>query len=118
MRRPLTVSTLTLALLVTTHAAAPQTLAGRDAQLAGQPGTQALGTPGPRPTEPQDYEVLTPPQARARAAALRDPGGRLFAAPRRSASGQLACASCHDPARAFSPSDAGPAQIGGVHMDQ
>ena len=74
--------------------------------------------PAARPKEKQDYQVLTPSQARARAAALRELGGRLFMDPRLSASGQLACASCHDPAHGFAPGDANPAQMGGVRMDQ
>jgi cytochrome c peroxidase len=109
---------LVLALLLAPQAATPQSLAGRDAQIAAQPGTEALGAPGPRPAEPRSTAILTRPEARARSAALRALGARLFVDPRLSASGHLACASCHDPAHAFSPANATPVQYGGPHTDQ
>ncbi len=105
---------LVLALLFVPHGTAPQSLDGRDAQIDAQPGTQALGLPGPRPAEARTIITLTRPEARARAAALRGLGARLFADPRLSASGRLACASCHDPAHAYSPANALPVQYGGT----
>ena len=61
-------------------------------------------------------EVLTRPQAYARAAALEALGRRLFFDPALSASGQMACASCHDPAHGFSPANDRAVQLGGKDM--
>ena len=47
------------------------------------------------------------------AAALTDIGRALFFDESLSASGKMACASCHDPARAFGPPDDSPVQRGG-----
>jgi cytochrome c peroxidase len=47
------------------------------------------------------------------AAALTAIGRALFFDPRLSASGSLACASCHDPAHAFASPDAGAVELGG-----
>src|SRR5579859_6823970 len=43
-------------------------------------------------------------------------GARLFRDPALSASGKLACASCHDPAEAYGPPNALPVQMGGADM--
>lgn len=59
---------------------------------------------------------LTRPQAYARAAQLEALGRALFADPSLSASGQLACATCHDPGHAFGPPNALPVQLGGKDM--
>ncbi len=48
------------------------------------------------------------------AATLASLGGALFFDPSLSASGRLACASCHDPQHAFGPADARPVQSGGA----
>ncbi|MGH7155628.1 MAG: cytochrome-c peroxidase, partial [Acetobacteraceae bacterium] len=56
--------------------------------------------------------------AKARAEALATLGQQLFADPRLSASGQLACASCHSPAHEFGPPNALPVQLGGPDMHQ
>jgi cytochrome c peroxidase len=61
---------------------------------------------------------LTRPQAYARAAALAALGRTLFFDPSLSASGQMACASCHDPAHAFGPANALSVQLGGKDMTQ
>jgi cytochrome c peroxidase len=61
---------------------------------------------------------LTRPQAYARAAQLEALGRALFADPSLSASGQLACATCHDPGHAFGPPNALPVQLGGKDMRQ
>jgi cytochrome c peroxidase len=45
-------------------------------------------------------------------------GRMLFFDPGLSASGQLACASCHDPAHAYGPPNARPVQAGGKDMRQ
>lgn len=50
---------------------------------------------------------------RQRVAALRVLGRALFSDPALSASGKLACASCHDPAHAFGPANAAAVQLGG-----
>ena len=50
--------------------------------------------------------------------ALQTLGARLFRDPSLSASGRLACASCHDPAHGFGPPNALPVQMGGADMKQ
>lgn len=47
---------------------------------------------------------------------LSELGQRLFMDPRLSASGQLACATCHDPTNRFAPRNALPVQAGGPDM--
>jgi cytochrome c peroxidase len=65
----------------------------------------------------QDGEPpLTRPQAYARAAALAALGGALFADPSLSASGRMACATCHDPQHAFGPPNALAVQLGGKDL--
>jgi len=44
-------------------------------------------------------------------------GARIFADPGLSASGDLACATCHDPANAHAQSNDLPVQSGGAHRD-
>jgi cytochrome c peroxidase len=61
---------------------------------------------------------LTRPQAYARAAALEALGRTLFFDPSLSASGQMSCASCHDPAHGFGPPNALPVQLGGKDLRQ
>jgi len=63
-------------------------------------------------------EALTRPQAYARAGALEALGRRLFFDPALSASGQMACATCHDPAHGFSPANDRAVQLGGKDMRQ
>ena len=59
---------------------------------------------------------LTRPQAYARAATLQALGRNLFFDPSLSASGQMACATCHDPKHAFGPANARAVQLGGKDM--
>ena len=61
---------------------------------------------------------LTRADAYARAAALEALGRKLFFDPSLSASGQMACASCHDPAHGFSPANDRAVQLGGADMRQ
>jgi cytochrome c peroxidase len=61
---------------------------------------------------------LTRPEVYARAAQLEALGRALFADPSLSASGQLACATCHNPGHAFGPPNALPVQVGGKDMRQ
>jgi cytochrome c peroxidase len=61
---------------------------------------------------------LTRQEAYARAAQLEALGRALFADPSLSASGRLACATCHDPDHAFGPPNALPVQLGGKDMRQ
>lgn len=61
---------------------------------------------------------LSRPQAYARAAALGELGRELFFDPSLSASGKMACATCHDPRHAFGPPNALPVQFGGPDMRQ
>jgi cytochrome c peroxidase len=62
--------------------------------------------------------ALTRPQAYERAAQLAALGRKLFADPSLSASGRMACMTCHDPEHAFGPPNAQPVQFGGANMDQ
>jgi cytochrome c peroxidase len=62
--------------------------------------------------------ALTRPQAYERAAQLAALGRKLFADPSLSASGRMACLTCHDPGHAFGPPNALPIQFGGADMDQ
>jgi cytochrome c peroxidase len=61
---------------------------------------------------------MTRSEAYARAAALAAVGEKLFLDPTLSASGKLACASCHSPDHAFGPSGALAVQLGGKDMRQ
>jgi cytochrome c peroxidase len=54
--------------------------------------------------------------AYARAAAIGELGGKLFFDSSLSASGQMSCASCHDPAHGFAAPNALPVQRGGPDM--
>ncbi len=63
-----------------------------------------------------DDTALTRPQAYARAAGLEALGRKLFFDPALSASGQMACATCHDPAHGFSPANDRAVQRGGTDM--
>jgi cytochrome c peroxidase len=60
----------------------------------------------------------TPPAAAAyaRAAAIADLGRTLFSDPALSASGRMACATCHDPAHGFAAPNADPVQMGGPDL--
>ncbi len=62
--------------------------------------------------------ALTRPQAYERAAQLAALGRKLFADPSLSASGRMACMTCHVPERAFGPPNALSVQFGGADMDQ
>ena len=57
--------------------------------------------------------ALSRAEAFAQAKALSALGSRLFRDASLSASGKLACASCHDPANAFGPDSAQPVALGG-----
>jgi cytochrome c peroxidase len=61
---------------------------------------------------------LTREQAYARATALQALGRNLFFDKSLSASGQMACASCHDPKHDFGPPNALAVQLGGKDMRQ
>jgi cytochrome c peroxidase len=61
---------------------------------------------------------LSRPQAYKRAAALGALGRKLFFDPSLSASGQMACATCHAPQRAFGPPNDLAVQLGGEDMRQ
>ncbi len=57
-------------------------------------------------------------EKRARVEAMAKLGEQLFADPRLSASGKLSCASCHDPAHAFTPANRLAVQAGGTQLDR
>ncbi len=75
------------------------------------PGPLAADAPalpwGPTPS---------PEAAYARAAAIAGLGRKLFFDPALSASGRLACATCHDPAHGFSAPNPEPVQMGGADL--
>ena len=56
---------------------------------------------------------LSRAQAFARTAVLKEIGEKMFFDASLSASGKLACATCHDPDHAFGPADARPVEFGG-----
>jgi cytochrome c peroxidase len=77
----------------------------------------------PRATTATEVESVHPgPMSRskafARAAALTELGRKMFFDPSLSASGVQACASCHDPHRAFGPTSAASVEMGGANMDR
>jgi len=63
-----------------------------------------------------DAAPLTRAQAYARADALQGLGRELFFDRSLSASGRMACATCHDPNHAFGPPNALPVQLGGKDL--
>ncbi len=72
-------------------------------------GVAAVGSPA-------RADGLSRADAFARAKALSALGRRLFSEPRLSASGRMACASCHDPALGFGPPNDRAVQLGGKDM--
>jgi cytochrome c peroxidase len=72
---------------------------------------------------PRDAEIAAPQKAAAASAAAPSParmaqlGRRIFFDTSLSASGKLACASCHDPAHAYAPGNALAVQLGGPRLD-
>src|SRR3974390_2416208 len=62
--------------------------------------------------------ALTRAEAYTRAEALQQLGLKLFFDPALSASGKMACATCHDPAHGFTPANAAAVQLGGKDMRQ
>jgi len=65
---------------------------------------------------PAFAQPMSRAEARQRADMLAALGEEMFSDPRLSASGKLACATCHDPAHAFAPSNALAVQFGGRDM--
>ena len=63
-------------------------------------------------------EPLTRAEAYARAAGLQALGAKLFADPSLSASHQMACVTCHDPAHGFAAANDRMVQLGGKDMQQ
>jgi cytochrome c peroxidase len=68
----------------------------------------------PMPWDP----TPSPTAAYARAEAIAALGRSLFFDPALSASGRMACASCHDPAHGFSAPNALPVQLGGADLQR
>ena len=80
---------------------------------AGSTATEALAE------EPLPFDPAPPiGPALARVSALTALGRKLFNDPALSASGRMACASCHDPAHGFGPPDAAPVRMGGANLDR
>lgn len=79
----------------------------------------AVGTASPDSADSLPWPPDPPAApALARAAAIAAAGRALFFDPSLSASGRMACATCHDPAHGFSPPNAQPVQMGGARLDQ
>jgi cytochrome c peroxidase len=76
------------------------------------------GACGPGQARSAGSPAMSRPEAARRADALAGIGRRMFADPSLSASGQLSCASCHDPAHAFGPPGAEPVRRGGATLQQ
>ena len=92
-------------------------LAAGESALAG--GSPAATPNGVAAEEPLPFDPAPPiGPALARVAALTALGRKLFDDPALSASGRMACASCHDPAHGFGPPDAAPVRMGGPKLDQ
>lgn len=64
----------------------------------------------------QELAPMSRPEAFARAAALSALGQKLFFDPSLSASGRMSCATCHDPAFRFGPSNRLAVQLGGADL--
>jgi cytochrome c peroxidase len=67
---------------------------------------------------PAGAQPMSRTEARRQAEALAALGQALFADPRLSASGRLACASCHSPDHAFGPPNGRAVQLGGADLRQ
>jgi cytochrome c peroxidase len=72
----------------------------------------ATDEPGPKPGG------LSRADAYRQAAGLTEIGRAMFSDPALSASGRMSCASCHDPAHAYGPTNALPVQPGGRNLEQ
>jgi cytochrome c peroxidase len=79
--------------------------------VAAQPVNRSP-TPLPWPDTPSAAPAY------ARAAAIATVGGELFSDVGLSASGRMSCATCHDPAHGFGPTNAMPVQLGGPSLDK
>jgi cytochrome c peroxidase len=81
-----------------------------------KPTTPAASGEGSSPTHSAFYARHF--SRKASAAELTELGRQLFFDPTLSASGKMACATCHAPAFAFGPPNDLPVQRGGPHLDQ
>jgi len=88
--------------------AAPPVMAGLDPVALPDTAPAADGW------NPHPIRLVRPPVAPLSAMAVL--GKQIFFDPTLSASGKLACASCHSPAHAFGPPNGAPAMIGGPAM--
>jgi cytochrome c peroxidase len=95
-----------LALVKSATAATPST-----AETPGQPPDSLLLAQG---TNPHPAKLNLPPARPL--SAMAQLGRKLFHDPGLSGSGQMACASCHDPAHSFGPPGAVSVMIGGPDM--
>jgi cytochrome c peroxidase len=81
------------------------------AQAAPRVGGGSATPPGPPPSQTAFYAAFAHPPPTAVLTAL---GRKLFFDPGLSASGKLACASCHDPGHAMAPGNVRAIQLGGA----
>ena len=76
----------------------------------------ALGIAGAAAQSGGSHATLTRAEAYARASQLEALGRELFGDPSLSASGRMACATCHDPRQAFGPPNTLAVQLGGKDL--
>jgi cytochrome c peroxidase len=76
----------------------------------------ALGVAGAAAQSTGSHATLTRAEAYAHASQLEALGRELFADPSLSASGRMACATCHDPRQAFGPPNTLAVQLGGKDL--
>ncbi len=90
--------------LLSLLALAGLSLAGAAVGMANEPAASASATDG--------YDDQAPLSAVAQL------GKKLFFDPSLSGSGQMSCATCHDPANHYAPANGLAVQLGGPHLDQ
>ncbi|OEC97520.1 MULTISPECIES: cytochrome c peroxidase [unclassified Rhizobium] len=95
---------LTYRRLLPILALAGLSLAGAAVGMASEPAMNATATDG--------YDDQAPLSAVAQL------GKKLFFDPSLSGSGQMSCATCHDPANHYAPANGLVVQLGGPHLDQ
>jgi len=102
-------------------AAVPVLVARGGDSTTALPPVTASGTASTASGEPAEEPLLFDPAppigpALARVAALTELGRKLFDDATLSASGKMACASCHSPAHGFGPPDAASVRMGGANL--
>jgi cytochrome c peroxidase len=92
----------------------PMVKAAAQSQRTDTPAPQSDSVLLAQGINPHPAKLIIPPSRPLSAMALL--GQQLFHDPRLSGSGQMSCASCHDPDHAYGPPGAVPVMIGGLDM--